>query len=555
VPSNPEPPTDTLPDPPELASLRARVVALEKREAEHVRSEQVQTALYRIAEAATATSDLQAFYREIHATVATLMYADNFYIALYDDRREAINFPYYVDSVDLDIPDPNLWEPFGVGNAKGTTAYVLRTGRPELVSEQRHQELVQAGEIESIGVVGEGDWLGAPLKADEATVGVVVCQTYTSDQRYSAADRDLLAFVGQHIGGALTRVRALEETRQRNDELALVNEIGRALAEQLDFQAIIELVGQRVSELFDARSIFIALHDPDTNLISWPYDMDEGERFHRDPRELGPGMTSRVITTGRALRVGTLEEQTAAGAIAIGGSDTKSWLGVPITGANRVIGVLGLESLQANAYTDADERLLGTFASSMGVALENARLFDETKRLLGESKERTAELGVINEIGAALARQLEFQAIVDLVGERVRGMFEPESNVHRPVRRADEHDPIPVLVGRRQAHDPIRDRARRRADDAHHHDPPTGAGRIGRRGRRTWRDRPGWLRDGVVPRRADHERAIVSSVSSPWSSSSGMRTPSRTSACCRPSRRAWASRSRMHASSTRRTAS
>jgi len=56
VPSNPEPPIDTLPDPPELASLRARVAALEKREAEHVRSEQVQTALYRIAEAATATS-------------------------------------------------------------------------------------------------------------------------------------------------------------------------------------------------------------------------------------------------------------------------------------------------------------------------------------------------------------------------------------------------------------------------------------------------------------------------------------------------------------------
>ncbi|HEU5205599.1 MAG TPA: GAF domain-containing protein [Candidatus Limnocylindrales bacterium] len=425
--SNPTAGAETLPDPPELASLRARVAALEARETEHARAEKVQTALYRIAEAATATSDLQAFYREVHATVATLMFAENFYIALYDDRRGAINFPYYVDAVDLDIPDPHLWEPFGVGNAKGTTAYVLRTGKPAIIGVERHEELVRAGEIESIGVVGEGDWLGAPLKADDITVGVVVCQTYSRGQRYSQADLDLLAFVGQHIGAALTRVRAMEETRQRNAELGLINEIGRALAEQLDFQAIIELVGHRVSELFAARSIFIALHDPLTNLISWPYDIDEGERFNREPRELGPGMTSHVIRTGKALRVGTLEEQAAAGAIPVGGSETLSWLGVPITGANRVIGVLGLESLQAHAYTDADERLLSTFASSMGVALENARLFDETKRLLGESNERTAELAVINEIGVALARQLEFQAVVDLVGERVRAMFEPHS--------------------------------------------------------------------------------------------------------------------------------
>ena len=77
----------------ELDALRARIAELEAREAEHERSELVQAALYRIAEAASAASDLQAFYREVHATVATLMYAENFYIALYDDRRKAINFP------------------------------------------------------------------------------------------------------------------------------------------------------------------------------------------------------------------------------------------------------------------------------------------------------------------------------------------------------------------------------------------------------------------------------------------------------------------------------
>ena len=61
-------------------------------------------------------------------------------------------------------------------------------------------------------------------------------------------------------------------------------------------------------------------------------------------------------------------------------------------------------------FGDADERLLSTLAAGMGVALENARLFDETKHLLAESTERAAELAVINEISAALAQQLDFNA-------------------------------------------------------------------------------------------------------------------------------------------------
>ena len=75
--------------------------------------------------------------------------------------------------------------------------------------------------------------------------------------------------------------RLLAETDQRAAELALINEIGSALAKQLDFAAIIELVGERVRAIFDARSIFIAIYDEATNTITWPYDIDEGERFER----------------------------------------------------------------------------------------------------------------------------------------------------------------------------------------------------------------------------------------------------------------------------------
>ena len=71
----------------------------------------------------------------------------------------------------------------------------------------------------------------------------------------------------------------------------------------------------------------------------------------------------------------------------------------------------------------------------MGVALENARLFDETQRLLKETEQRAAELAVINSIQQGMAAELDFQAIVDLVGDKLREVFAHRRHRHPLVRR------------------------------------------------------------------------------------------------------------------------
>ncbi len=410
----------------ELAEARRRIAELESREAAHSRSATVQAALYRIAETASAAQDMHEFYAAIHEIVGELMYADNFYIALYDDDRKLINYPFFVDEVDEDIPDPNAWEVFGIGGGGGVTAYVLRTGKPIFIDAEIYEQLL-ASEVVPSGDTSALEWLGTPLLSDGRTIGVLAVQTYRDDRRYTRQDLELLTFVAQHIATALARARAIEETRQRNAELAVVNEIGAALAKQLDFEAIIEVVGERIRAMFDMRSTFIALYDPVVDVMTFPYDIDEGKRFERGTIPVGPGITSSVVRTKRSLRLSTIEEQLAHGAIQIGGSDTQSWLGVPILAGDRVIGVVGLESLQRYAFSESDERLLNTLASSMGVALENARLFDETKRLLTETDQRAAELAVVNEIGSALSRQLDFESIIEVVGERVRQIFDARS--------------------------------------------------------------------------------------------------------------------------------
>ena len=88
--------------------------------------------------------------------------------------------------------------------------------------------------------------------------------------------------------------------------------------------------------------------------------------------------------------------------------------------------MIAIESLTQNAFDDADVRLLSTLATSMGVALENARLFDETRRLLTETNERAAELALINDVQHGLAEKLDMQAMYDLVGDRIQAIFDAQ---------------------------------------------------------------------------------------------------------------------------------
>ena len=76
-----------------------------------------------------------------------------------------------------------------------------------------------------------------------------------------------------------------------------------------------------------------------------------------------------------------------------------------------------------DAYSDSDVRLLQTLANAMSVALQNARLFDETQRLLKETEQRAAELAIINSVQQALAAELNMQGIYDAVGDKIREIF------------------------------------------------------------------------------------------------------------------------------------
>ena len=394
-----------------------RVAALESELARERRAARDQAALYKISALAGSADDMQTFYEGIHGILRDLVYAENIYIALFDEEKQRINFPYAVDSVDKDWPDPREWQALGDKDTKGATGYILRTGRT-IRSRAAIERLLETGELEPLGPPPV-DFLGVPLRTEGHTIGVLTVQSYVEGRTYSNADEALMVFVADHIAAALERTRSDAELRQRNAELAIVNEVGLALAKQLDLNAVTELVGERLHKTFPEVDMFVAVYDKPTKTLSFPYEIADNKRYHTEPMSAESGLTATVVKTRQPLLIRTKEEAAAHGAIFIGNKVSESWLGVPIQAGHEIIGVLALETDQPYAFDENNLRLVSTLGASTGVALRNARLFDETNRLLAESTQRNAELAVINEIGAALARQLDFQAIVDAVGDRV----------------------------------------------------------------------------------------------------------------------------------------
>jgi two-component system, cell cycle sensor histidine kinase and response regulator CckA len=172
---------------------------------EQKRTEALNSALYRVTQETSSAEDLQHFYAAVHEIVGELMYARNFYVAVYDPLTQLLNFPYFEDEVDS--------RPASKKRGKGLTEYVLRTGEPLLCTPEVFDVLVKRGEVELIGAPSL-DWLGVPLKAANNTFGVLVVQTYTGNVRFGEKEKEILTFVSQQLASAIEHKRNEEALRR-----------------------------------------------------------------------------------------------------------------------------------------------------------------------------------------------------------------------------------------------------------------------------------------------------------------------------------------------------
>ena len=224
-----------------------------------------------------------------------------------------------------------------------------------------------------------------------------------------------------------SKIKSLQQRlAQQEAELDIVNSIQQGLAAKLDFQSIVDLVGDKLREVFKTKDFGIRWYDEKTNLVHFMYEYEHGKRLAIPSRTLEQAVSIRLLKeTRQPVIANTAELGARIGGAPLPGTDmSKSIIIVPIISSDRLIGSLQMEDYEReNAYGVSELRLLTTIAASLGTALENARLFDETQRLLKETGQRNAELAIINSVQHGLVSKLDIQAIYELVGEQLHQVF------------------------------------------------------------------------------------------------------------------------------------
>jgi len=155
------------------------------------RAEILQSALYTISEAVHDVEDLHRLFERIHQVISQLLPAQNFTIALYDDERDEVTFPYHANN-HFPRPEPQ--------NLQSDTpcAQVIRGGK---------SLLLESGAVPESSISKDHcySWLGVPLKSHQLTVGALVVRSYAPNVHYTDQDRELLQFVSAQVATAIER--------------------------------------------------------------------------------------------------------------------------------------------------------------------------------------------------------------------------------------------------------------------------------------------------------------------------------------------------------------
>jgi diguanylate cyclase (GGDEF)-like protein len=374
--------------------------------AQLAQTEQLQRALFAIADMAGSDLDMPDMLRGLHRIVGELMYAENFFIALYDGGKDSIRFIYFVDSVDEN--GPMAGDEFPLDRIKhGPTWWTIHERKPWMGTTEQLQAQIP-GPLNIHGA-DSYDWLGVPMLREGQVRGVLVVQSYLPSVTFTSTDMALLGFVGEHILTALERKQGQEELErrvvQRTAQLAEINEeLSQEVAErqrgerlqsalyQISSLAVSTITGESfyaqihriIAGLLEVENFYIALLSEDGLTVTFPYVRDAAE-MEWGPRPKSRGLTEFVLRTGhtqlidepRAIELG------AQGEIDLEyvGTLARQWLGVPLLVGDRAIGMLAVQSYENdNAYDDADAELLGFVAIQLANSLQRRRETAERER-------------------------------------------------------------------------------------------------------------------------------------------------------------------------------
>ncbi len=372
--------------------------------------------------------DLQAIYDLIGDKIQGVFDAQTVMIVTFNHHEKTEKFNYMIEKGDRYFPEDRKYD-------KLRTA-IIETGTEQLIPNQKVVEKWWGKVTMGVGntmMMKSGVFV--PLMLGNKVKGYISLQNIDHEYAFNDSDVSLLKILANSMSAAIENARLFDETNRllketefRNSELAVINSVQQGLAHELNLQSIYDLVGDKLMNVFNAQVVIIAMLDLEKAIDEIKYVIEKGERFFPSPRPLDKCRTNIAIT-GETMFFKKLKDVEEWFGInnAIEGDSMKCGIFMPLSNGNKVNGYISLQNVdKEDAFTESDVSLLQTLANSMSVSIENARLFEETNRLLNETEQRTAELAIINSVQVELAKELDAKGIYDLVGEKIREILKAD---------------------------------------------------------------------------------------------------------------------------------
>lgn len=409
------------------------------------KSERLHRALFEIAELAGSDRDLSVVLRGIHSSIRSLIYAENFFIALHDESRGSVRYIYYADTMDPDAPGGDEVVPLH-SMEHSLTWYLVSQGKSIKGSFAALSDQVP-GPLVAVGTPCN-HWLGVPMLREGHVQGAVVVQSYEGDKGYSDEDLVLFKFVSSHILAAVERKQAKDELEQRvslrTSELAAANirlrkhveELERAELLQralylisnlatadIEQQEFYKCVHDVVGNFLDAKNFFIALVSNDGQQLNYPYAVNEtGTVITSQP--IAGTMSEYVLRQGGALMgdSATIKKLMDDGEIDrwVDEPMSTSWLAVPLIVGEQTVGLLVVQHYGDEApYTVADRDLLGFVGLQVANSLDRRRSAQFLQRRVEErTRDLHAEIVERRRIQSELSHQVMHDLLTGLPNRR-----------------------------------------------------------------------------------------------------------------------------------------
>ncbi len=262
---------------------------------------------------------------------------------------------------------------FTVGG-NSVVGWVAEHGEPQIVNDVRSDDRYSAIDPRVLSEIA------VPIKREGKTIGVLNIEDDKTDT-FTESDLRLLTTLASQVAIALDNARLYEEAKRRINELSALHNVGTTVSSTLRLDALLDQVCRILSDTFHYNKIAIMIVDLSTNELVFKASLGYQNILTEMGRRLKigrEGITGMVAATGEPIMVKDVTQNQHY--ISIDGK-TRSELAVPLKIKQQVVGVLNVESDNVNAFDQVDQRLLTTLASQVAVALENARLYEETEQL------------------------------------------------------------------------------------------------------------------------------------------------------------------------------